>query len=114
MDSLENLRSYSWFDQKYDFAGSRPTLEDRAELLSGLGIKISFSQLEKMRRTLGDTLHQLGRGGNCSPALTTIAYHLISCLASSSDVSSQEIRGYIHSYKKVIEQRCPHLKQNFE
>ena len=114
MKYLNDNAEYQWFDNKYNSQGSRPTLEDRAELLKGLEIKISKSQLDKMRHSLGDTLHRLGQKGNCSPGLTTFAYHLISCLASSSNVPNQEVKDYLVWYRRVIEQRCPHLKQNFE
>lgn len=112
--NLRDEKFYEWFDEKYNGDGKKPTLEDRAELLRGLKIKISDSQLDQMRHYLSDALHRLGQRGNCSPGLTTIAYQLIFSLASSSNVPNSEVKDYIVWYRKVIDQRCPHLKQNFE
>lgn len=104
--------NYKWFDKKYE-SGEKPTLEDRAHLLGNLEIKISESQLGKVRDRLNDSLHKLGQKGDCSPGLTTIAYNLIFLLASSADVPKKEVDNYISWYRRVIEKRCPHLHQNF-
>jgi hypothetical protein len=113
MLELSDKKAYNWFDSKYS-NGEKPTLEDRAHLLALLKRRRTPQQIENLCHDIDQALHYLGRKGNCSEALTIIAYHMISELATIEDVPRGKVEDYIDKYRGVLHRRCPHLGKNFE
>ena len=101
-----------WFDSIYlrEDAG-KPTLENKAELLRGVGIVYSDRQLQDFRHAIRQGLFELK--GECKPSLIVLVYSMVTALSMSDQVGKNEIASYNEGLSELLTRKCPELHRNF-
>ncbi len=93
-------RDIAWFDQKY-LGGLKPTIRDRAELLSKLELHLSDRAKKSLLEYLDQTLIALASNGSYSPALDLLTYELLS-LSLMAGIEQTEFDKRLNRYRTSL------------